>query len=43
VKNKENWLPTKFFYGNGKLKASRDKKEVTVSSRLATNITAEFY
>ena len=43
MKNKENWLPTKFVYRNGKLKASRDKKEVTVSSRLATNITAEFY
>ena len=43
MKNKENWLPTKFVYRNGKLKASRDKKEVAVSSRLATNITAEFY
>ena len=43
MQHKDEWVPTKFHFRRGKLKASRNKKEVGVGSRLATNITAHFY
>jgi len=43
MQNIENWKPSKFIYKNGKLRASRNKNEVGVSSRLMTDLVAEFY
>ena len=43
MKNKENWKPTKFIQHKGKLRASRDEKQVSYSSRLVADITAKFY
>lgn len=43
MKNKNNWKPTKFIYRDGKLRASRNPKEVGISSRLGADIVAEFY
>ena len=43
MKNKEFWKPSKFIYKNKKLIASRDPKEVSISSRLMIDIIAQFY
>ena len=43
MKNVENWQPSKFIYKKGKLKASRNPKEVSISSRLVADLVAEFY
>lgn len=43
MKNKESWKPTKFVYRKGKFIASRDPGEVSISSRLVTDITARNY
>jgi SAM-dependent methyltransferase len=43
MKNRESWFPTKYEFSKGKLRASRNKKFVTVSSRLMADITASFY
>lgn len=43
MKNTEQWKPSKFVYVAGKLKASRNPKEVNISSRLVADITAAFY
>lgn len=43
MKNKENWFSTKYEYKNGRLRASRNPKFVSVSSRLMTDITGGFY
>jgi SAM-dependent methyltransferase len=43
MKNKESWKPSKFVYRKGKLRASRNPEEVSVSSRLVTDITADNY
>jgi len=43
MKNIEEWKPTKFVINNGKLKASRNPKEVAISSRFVADIVAEFY
>jgi hypothetical protein len=34
MKNKEHWKPSKYVYKQGKLKVSRNSKEVSISSRL---------
>ncbi|RPH31770.1 MAG: class I SAM-dependent methyltransferase [Bacteroidales bacterium] len=39
----ENWKPSKFVFKKGKLRASRDSKEVGYSSRLVADLVAEFY
>lgn len=43
MKNKELWRPSKFIYRKGKLMASRDPKEVGISSRLIVDLVAKFY
>lgn len=43
MKNKENWKPTKFIYKKGKLRASRDEKQVSYSSRLVADLIGRFY
>jgi SAM-dependent methyltransferase len=43
MKNRDKWQPSKYIIKNGKLVASRDKKEVGVGSRLITDLIAGFY
>ncbi len=43
MKNRDNWRPSKYVYEKGKLRASRDSKEVGVASRLIANLVAECY
>lgn len=43
MKNTEQWKPSKFIYKNGKLRASRNSKEVSVPSRLVADIVASHY
>lgn len=43
MKNIENWKESKFTFKNGKLRASRNPKEVIVSSRMIVDKVAEFY
>jgi SAM-dependent methyltransferase len=43
MKNRDNWKPTKFVYKKGWLIASRDPGEVSISSRLVSDITAANY
>lgn len=43
MRNQEQWKSSKFIYRKGKLIGSRDPKEVGISSRLVTDLTAEFY
>ncbi len=43
MKNKALWKPSKFVYKKNKLIASRDAKEVSVSSRIIVDYIAEFY
>jgi SAM-dependent methyltransferase len=43
MKNRNIWKPSKYVYRNGKLVASRDQKEVSVSSRLAADLVAGYY
>ncbi|HEY9052261.1 MAG TPA: class I SAM-dependent methyltransferase [Gammaproteobacteria bacterium] len=43
MKNPDAWKPTKYIYMNGKLKASRDRREVAISSRLVSDIVADLY
>jgi len=43
MQNREEWQPSKFVYHKGKLLASRDGEEVTLSSRLIVDIVAGFY
>ncbi len=43
MKNKDKWLPSKFVYRMGKLRAARNLAEVGGGSRLVTDIVASFY
>ncbi|MBW6484016.1 MAG: hypothetical protein K0B10_13270 [Vicingaceae bacterium] len=43
MKNKEQWSPSKYVLKKGNLKGSRDKKDVTISSRLFVDLVASFY
>ena len=43
MKNRERWQPSKYVYKNGKLRASRDPKEVSVGSRLVVDLFAKCY
>jgi SAM-dependent methyltransferase len=43
MKNRDTWKPTKFVYRNGKLRASRDPKEIGIGSRLIADLTAQLY
>lgn len=43
MKNIASWKSTKYEWRNGKLRASRDAKKVTVSSQLMTDISASLY
>lgn len=43
MKNKALWTPTKFVFKNKKLRASKDPLQVSISSRLITDIIAKFY
>jgi len=41
MKNQDKWRPTKFVHKNGKLRASRDRREVGVGSRLVADLVAQ--
>jgi SAM-dependent methyltransferase len=41
--NKDKWKPSKYVYRNQKLRASKDYREVGISSRLITDLIAEVY
>jgi len=41
--NSENWEPSKYVFANGKLRASRNTKELSVGSRLITDSVATLY
>ena len=43
MRDSDKWQATKFVYRRGKLRASLDEKEVGPGSRLAADLTAEFY
>jgi SAM-dependent methyltransferase len=43
MRNESLWKPTKFVYKNGKLKGSRDARELSFSSRLVADIVASYY
>lgn len=43
MQNQEKWKPSKFIYKNGKLRASKDAKEVNIGSRLNVELIADFY
>jgi SAM-dependent methyltransferase len=43
MRNPELWKPTKFVLRGGRLRASRDRKECAVASRLAVDRTAALY
>jgi SAM-dependent methyltransferase len=43
MQNKDKWRPTKYLYKKEKLRASRDYREVGISSRLITDLIAEVY
>jgi SAM-dependent methyltransferase len=43
MRNEELWHPTKFVFRKNKLRASRNKKDVSVSSRLIADLVAEQY
>lgn len=43
MQNVESWKPSKFEFHKGKLRASRNYNEVSISSRLITDINARFY
>jgi SAM-dependent methyltransferase len=43
MRNPELWKPTKFVLRRGRLRASRDRKECAVASRLAVDRTAAVY
>ncbi|MCI5120118.1 MAG: class I SAM-dependent methyltransferase [Candidatus Electrothrix sp. AUS4] len=43
MKNRDKWKPTKFAHKKGKLRASRDPREVGVSSRLVADLVANLY
>lgn len=43
MKARERWRPSKFVYRNGRLMASRNRKEVGLGSRLITDLVAELY
>lgn len=43
MKNFQQWKPTKYIFRKGKLIASRNPAEVSVSSLMISDLTAEFY
>ncbi len=43
MKNKNLWSPSKYIFRNGRLIASRNSKEVSISSRLIADIVAQNY
>lgn len=43
MKNRNEWRPSKYVYRKGKLVASKDAREVAVSSRLVVNLVAAHY
>ena len=43
MQNRDKWEPSKYVFKNGKLIASRDRKEVSVASRLIADLVAAFY
>jgi len=43
MKNRDLWKPNRYVYKKGRLRASRNPKEVRISSRLMVDIIAKFY
>ncbi len=43
MKSKEQWKASKYILKKGNLKASRNKKDVNISSRLFVDLVAQFY
>ncbi len=43
MKNQDSWTPSKYVFKNGKLRASRNPKEVSIGSRFLTDLVAARY
>jgi len=43
MKNADRWRPSKFVFRDGRLRASRDTREVSIGSRLAADLVAAQY
>src|SRR5688500_9236921 len=43
MRNTDSWRPTKFVEREGRLRASRDKTEISIGSRLMGDIIASHY
>jgi len=43
MRNRDKWAPSKYVYRNGRLRASRDRKALKFSSRLAADLVSELY
>jgi SAM-dependent methyltransferase len=43
MKSSDKWKPGKFVYRNGRLRASRDSRELGIGSRLVTDLVAKVY
>jgi SAM-dependent methyltransferase len=43
MKNSDQWVPGKYVFKNGRLKASRNSREVMISSRLSADMIAACY
>jgi len=43
MRNEANWRPSKYVYKRGRLRATRDKTELNVASRLIADLVAELY
>lgn len=43
MRNQDRWSPSKYLYRAGRLSGSRDTSEVSVGSRLVTDLIASFY
>lgn len=43
MRNADQWVPSKFVYRKGRLRGSRDPKELTIASRVIADLVAGFY
>lgn len=43
MKNSEHWKPSKFIYVDGKLRSTREEKELSLSSRFAADLVAKHF
>ena len=43
MRNADQWIPSKFVYRKGRLRASRDRKALVIASRVIADLVAGFY